>query len=140
MYRRRLAIAAAAVVAVLSLYNLFAAQKDRAQVPDVFWVNLPSSPLRIAVSGNGRHLEARNHSFGTVAGYQLGCVIEESGRITVEARFETAKTDLGPVDPDGKVWFTEIDLKYRDICREKNAKLAVVRVTFADGSEWTIRP
>jgi hypothetical protein len=103
-------------------------------------VNQPSSPLRIGVSSNGRHVEADNVSSGTVIEYQTGCVAEEVGKITIRSQFKPVKVELAPAGSGKALWFTEIDFKDLDLCREKNAKLAVIRVSFADGSEWRIKP
>jgi hypothetical protein len=142
MSERPHGLTAILIVMVLSVSNLSSAQQSSAQEKEAFWVNLPSSPLRIALGPNQRDLELRNHSSGVVTGYQLGCVTEESGKIRVQSRFESVemKNELGPPDPrTGKLWFTVSDLKYRDLCNEKKAKLAVVSVSFADGSQWMIK-
>jgi hypothetical protein len=114
--------------------SLSRGQQSEVGTKEVFWLNLPSSPLRIAVDSNGRHLELRNQSSGAVTGYQLGCVTEESGKIKVQRRFELLemKNELAAG------WFTVDDFKYRDLCKEKKAKLAVLRVGFSDGAEWNI--
>jgi hypothetical protein len=139
MGRIRYGLNAAMLVMILSVSTLSWAQKSDPQGGEVFWLNLPSSPLRIAATPNGRHLEARNHSTGTVAGYELGCVTQESGKTTIKSRFKSEEVNLGPVDQaTGKVWFVEIDFKDRDLCEHNDAKLAVVSVRFADGSHWTI--
>jgi hypothetical protein len=103
-------------------------------------LNLPSSPLKLQITTNGRHLEADNVSGGTVIEYQTGCVAEEPGKITIQSQFKPVKLELLPAGPGKALWFTEIDFKDLYFCRDKNSKIAVVRVSFADGSEWKIRP
>jgi hypothetical protein len=135
MSKTSYALAAILVAALLCGPNLSRAQQSGAQEDEVFWINLPSSPLRLGLDRNRRFLEVRNHSSGAVTGYQLGCVTEESGKIKVQSRFEPLemKKELAAG------WFTVDDFKYRDLCSEKKAKLVVVLVSFADGSQWMIK-
>jgi hypothetical protein len=128
-------LAAILVVTVLCTPNLSRAQQSSAHEDKVFWINLPSSPLTIGLDRNRRHLEVRNHSSGVVMGYQLGCATEESGKIKVHRNFDPVEIKNG-LDPG---WFTVSDFKYRDLCSEKKANLAVVSVSFSDGSQWMIK-
>jgi hypothetical protein len=132
--------------AVLVLFNLAVSNPCQSQQTDVEarnrgLSNLPSSPIRLSVSNSARYLEVSNHSSGTVIGYQLGCVVDESGKIKVKSRFATVtlKDVLKPADPfDKREWFVATDLSFRDLCQEKGDKLAVLSVSFADGGEWRL--
>src|ERR1700752_3745125 len=73
MSKTQYSLAAILVATVLCGPNLSQGQQSTAQEDDVFWINLPSSPLTIGLDRNRRHLEVRNHSSGVVMGYQLGC-------------------------------------------------------------------
>jgi hypothetical protein len=129
------------VLFILAVSNPCHSQQN-VEAPNRGLLNLPSSPLRLRVANNDRDLEIINHSFGTVTGYQLGCVVAEASKIKVENRFPAVKlkNELDPADPlDKKEWFTVTDFSFRDLCREKVDKLAVICVSFADGSEWMIR-
>jgi hypothetical protein len=135
MSKTSYALAAILVAALLCGPNLSRAQQSGAQEDEVFWINLPSSPLRLGLDRNRRFLEVRNHSSGVVTGYQLGCATEEAGKIKVHRNFESGEIKNG-LQPG---WFTVSDFKYRDLCSEKKAKLVVVLVSFADGSQWMIK-
>ena len=140
--KKHRALAAVLIAIILATSIPGKPQRKDAEEDTASLLNLPSSPLKIGVSANGRHLEITNYSAGTVVGYQMGCVTEESGKIKVESRFSSVKmkNELGPAEP-GKVSFTAVDeFRSRDLCKEKSMKLAIISVSFADGSEWMIRP
>lgn len=115
-------------------------QTDKA-ISEEWWINLPSSPLRIARTPNGRLMTLSNHSSNRITQYQLGCVIKESDKVKVVCKMNRQKTDLLPADSvKGEVYFESLDSreKHKERCDKKNAKLAVVEVIFADGSVWKV--
>jgi hypothetical protein len=137
MPKSRYGLAAISIVTFLSLSWRGQAQAVDAQAKPL--LNLPSSPLVISVTPNGRYLIAENYSRGTVNEYQAGCVTEELGKVTIKTAFKAVKGDVPPPS-DGKRWFAGMDLRDLDSCSEKATKLAVIRVSFADESEWRIKP
>lgn len=50
-------------------------------------------------------------------------------------------TNLLPADSvKGEVYFESLDSreKYKELCERENAKLTVIKVSFADGSVWKV--
>ncbi|MGH9969964.1 MAG: hypothetical protein ACREBG_19520 [Pyrinomonadaceae bacterium] len=50
-------------------------------------------------------------------------------------------TNLLPADSvKGEVYFESLDSreKYNEVCEKENARLAVIKVIFADGSIWKV--
>lgn len=140
MAKRPCRLAAISVMTFLSFSGPAWAQTiDAVDAQAKALLNLPSSPLTIGVTPNGRYLIAENYSRGTVNEYQAGCVTEELGKLTVQSLFKPLKVELPPPS-DGKRWFAGMDFRDLNSCSDKSAKLAVIRVSFADGSEWKIRP
>jgi hypothetical protein len=140
MAKRPCRLAAISVMTFLSFCGPAWAQTiDAVDAHAKALLNLPSSPLVISATPNGRYLIAENYSRGTVNEYQAGCVTEELGKVTIKTVFKAVKGDV-PLPSNDKRWFSGMDLRDMDSCTEKNAKLAVIRVSFVDGSEWRIKP
>lgn len=138
--RRRCSFGICLVVVIgLSAIN-HAGQTDRA-IADEWWINLASSPLRITRTASGRVVTVSNFSSGSINQYQLGCVTKEAGKLRVKRKMKAQITNLQPVDAvKGEVYFESLDLreKYQELCGKENAKLAVIKVTFIDGSVWKV--
>jgi len=107
--------------------------------PEEWWINLPSSPLRIKRSANGRHVDLINSSSASINQYQLGCATIEVGKVRVQRKMKAQITNLLPADSvKGEVYFESLDSreKYKERCYKDNSKLAVIKVSFVDGSVW----
>lgn len=103
------------------------------------WLNLPASPLRIERSPNGRFLTLSNYSSKKAIKYRLGCIVTTDNRIKIIGRMKVNIITLEPADAvTNLVSFVPFDIAENDVkrCSNKDAKLAVVEVTFADDSTW----
>lgn len=101
---------------------------------DLF-LDVPFSPLGISFSQSKRDVLFSNRYTQKVIRYQLGCVRSlKDVRASGSSPFVT--TDLEP----GKILINSTSLYTNDAqrCIQKEAKLAFVKVVFADNSSWQI--
>lgn len=106
-----------------------------------FWLNLPTSHLKIERSPNGRSLPLSNYSPKEAIKYWLGCVVKTNEKIKISNTRKRQAVSLPPIEAAmNQVSFIPLDLETNDVkrCTDKGAKLAVVEVTFADGSTWKV--
>jgi tetratricopeptide (TPR) repeat protein len=107
------------------------------------WVlEQPTSPVRITLSANGEDYNVDNHSVHRVSGYQLGCAVEEAGKIRIKRRARPKQVDLLPLNKNqsrkyGKSYTVYADSDFYP-CVERKTKIAVLEVRFSDGSKWRI--
>jgi len=105
------------------------------------WLNLPTSPLRIERSPNGRFLTLSNYSSKKAIKYRLGCVVKTDDRIKIIGKKKVYLITLEPIDAvTNQVSFIPFDVAENDInrCSNRDARLAVIEVSFADDSTWKI--
>jgi hypothetical protein len=123
-----------ATICLLSAVAPGAPESIRRESPDKWWANVTDSPLRLTVSTGERFLYLSNSTSKKIRAYKLGCVLDKEGRWTVLSEFDERAVDLEPhqslLNGVG-VYDSE-----RSTCGEKGAKLAVVTVTFSDGTKW----
>jgi hypothetical protein len=112
-----------------------------------FWFSPEGSPLRLSlIMPSGRYLEIINVSDKTVVGYTLGCVFNSADGQHLEPNFINRA-----LKPEGKGRETELppwrgiaELKvvwqelYSDTCHNPASRLAVVKVQFVDGKQWSL--
>jgi hypothetical protein len=123
----------------------FSANGQINPLDDANWMNIPSSPLKIGIKKskyplmNGYFLE--NTSQGSIISFQLGCVTEENGLMTIHQELEVLKgkvksvsardnTFYLPRSPHGSYLSSRCDYRY---------KVTVINVGFADGGVWAIK-
>lgn len=127
------------LMAILSMSSICLGYQPETKAKDEFWLNLPSSPLRITMTPNERFLTLDNYSSKQISGYQLGCVIENHGGIKILSRMKPNKTVLEPADPaNQQVHFISLGTytENLEVCRKRKAKLAVIEVTYSNGDKW----
>lgn len=127
-------------IVTLTMMSLAAFQAE-AGSQEQFWLNLPTSPLKIERSPNGRFITLSNYSSKEALKYRLGCVVKTYKDIKVIRKFSKEVDSIAPVDlANNQVSFILLDPTLEDVkrCTDKGAKLAVVEVTFADDSTWKI--
>lgn len=98
-----------------------------------WWINIPSSPLKLGLTENQRFVVLSNLSSSRIIQYRLGCIEEREGGFRVIGRLKATRTDLVTnqtiINPVG----LDEDKKG---CDKKRGKIAVIEVEFADGSIW----
>jgi len=101
------------------------------------WLNIPSSPLEIRFSPSKRDMELFNRSSGHVTGYRIGCVREVGQRLKVLRKLPVVQTNL----ETGTVLISSVTVYTDSVgrCTRDKAKLAVVEVSFRDGSLWRVK-
>ena len=97
-----------------------------------------NSPARIGYMPLGAYCTLENHSDKRIVRYRLGCAIEENGRVKILNKKKEKAIDLPPADPSKSAFpFTYLSIRQiKKCCTSKGAKIAIVEVTFADGSSW----
>jgi len=128
------AFAAASVTKVGSQVALSPCKGD-------FFIDHPNFPARIGYMPLGAYYTLENHSDKRIIRYRLGCVVEADGKFKVVSRKKAQVTDLAPADASkNSVPFVYISLRrIKGTCVSKEAKAAIVEVTFSDGSVWNIQ-
>lgn len=116
-------------------------QQTEARSRAEWWINIPSSPLEFRLFPNKRFLGLANRSTGRVVEFTLGCVTQDGDKVRMVHQATATKTDLASNSASGKqLYFKDVSAyaQDRECCNKATAKLAVVRVTFADGSTWKV--
>jgi hypothetical protein len=102
-----------------------------------WWISPRDSPLSLSLSRKGRYLDLVNVSSEVVVSHTLGCVVEIKGNLHIEKALEDRKRELKPGEG-----LLELTRSYRDRyyseCENPASKLAVVKVRFASGHEWSV--
>jgi hypothetical protein len=96
-------------------------------------MNLPSSPLTLNLSESKRDLLLGNGSNKRVVKYRLGEVAQKKDKLVVVHRSEPITIDLSANETLINPSEVEQELKFS---LRKKTKLAVVEVTFSDGTVW----
>ena len=109
-------------------------------VPDEWWFNVPGAPVNMELSPKKDFLLLTNYSQKQVSEYQLGCILIKDGqfsKIYKSWQFEEALRLL-PSTPEN-LFVESVDDKFNNgkICEK--GKLAVIAVSFKDGSEYSIK-
>lgn len=106
---------------------------------DLFF-DRPNLPARIGYTPLGAYPTLENHSDKGVIRYRLGCVLEENGQLKIPAKRKEEVTDLPPANiSKTSIPFTALSLReIKKECSAKKAKIAVVDITFADGTTWKL--
>ena len=112
-----------------------------AVTPGGWWIDIPSAPLEFYPFPNNRFLGLTNRSKGRVVEFTLGCVTQDEDKVRVVCIATVTETDLAAAGTSGQqMYFKDVSAYAEDrtCCDKANAKLAVVEVTFADGSTWRV--
>lgn len=106
---------------------------------DLF-LDSPNFPARIGYMPLGAYYTLENHSDKRIVRYRLGCAIEENGWVKISSKKKEEVTDLPPADLSKNNFpFTYLDVsQIEERCVSKAAKIAVVGITFADGTIWKL--
>jgi hypothetical protein len=134
--RKILAVIITIPIAIVSLGMNWTGKSPQAESQE-WWLNVPSSPLEIRFSPSKRDMELFNRSSGHVTEYRLGCVREVGQSLKVLRKLPLVETNL----ETGKVLINSVTV-YTDsveVCTRDKAKLAVVEVSFRDGSIWRVK-
>jgi hypothetical protein len=102
-----------------------------------WWISPKDSPISFRLSHGGRYLDLFNVSHEVITTHTLGCVVEMNGSLHLEKILAERKQELKP----GEGLFElkqSYKMRYYDNCKNRASKLAVVKVQFADGKEWTL--
>jgi hypothetical protein len=105
-----------------------------------FWKNYEGSPVQINILGGGRTVFVNNVSDRTVASYVTACVANEEKPY----KFSDIVEENGNLSPQTGSFSSNSDgtnsLRNRfGICYRKNAHLAVIKVSFEDGSAGSLK-
>ncbi|MCM3872566.1 MAG: hypothetical protein ND895_17930 [Pyrinomonadaceae bacterium] len=117
-----------------------AESQTAAPVKPNWWVNLPSSPLKIdLVVGQGYGLS--NFSEGSVVRYRTGCVVwkKEKLEITKRGPLRYTPVSMKPINLSRTPYETHSLLEGSGFTAERcngRAKTAIIEVLFDDGSVW----
>lgn len=112
-----------------------------AQAQEKFWLNVPDSPVVIDTDSTKRHTELINYAPKDIVRYRCGCVVLDGEKITQLATFDEKEASIaGRISADDSLSFTLLDVSQAEIrkCKNKNAKVAVVEVSFVSGGRWRI--
>jgi hypothetical protein len=100
---------------------------------EAFLMNLAGAPLTLNISENKRDIFLSNITSIQIISYKLGSISKKKGVLTITrvtaslpVNLKVNEAAINPKDVDEELGYT----------RKKKAKLAVVEVTFADGSIW----
>lgn len=102
--------------------------------PQDFWVNLESSPLVFEINESRRVLYLSNYGLKRVSSYRLGCVSSTPAKVRILRKMPVTIADLEP-----NQWLLNsvyVYAKDKARCDKVQGKLAVVEVTFSDGTHW----
>ncbi len=112
---------------------------------DDYWFNIPSCPLKINVKESAflMNESLENVSKGQITGYQLGCVSEknDSFEIISESRGESIEINSSDSKSGENILYLPKGSHgtYLQIGCISPAKVAVIKVNFADGDVWTVK-
>ncbi len=100
--------------------------------------NPHGSPAWIVYIPLGAAYALENHSDKRIVRYQVGCVVDECGRLEILSRKKEGRVDLPPADLLKNTFpFTYVSVRQvKKECVSKGAKVSVVEVTFTDGTVW----
>jgi hypothetical protein len=124
------------IILLVTMTSLFSpsVQSQQKKFEDL-WISIPSSPLEIRFNSSRRYSLLNNRSSGRVVAYRVGCVIgDQAEKLKVVREAEPVATDLQP----GKVLINSIRVHAGEMerCHEMKTQLAVIQVSFKDGSTW----
>ena len=133
------------LLALLALVAL-AAPAARSQTREPFWINLPECPVELVPreSASGREVGIRNRSKYAVRNFALGVVEPLEGKVQVAESEWTAFADYarGGLAPgsDHAVGGQTTSVSESSVSKylSGSQRIAVVHVTFVDGSEWFV--
>ena len=126
---------------LLVFFSIYTLAQNTNLNKDEFWLNLPESPLRIALTPNGRFFTIGNYSSKEVIKYKFGCVIIKDNRIKIIKRSRWFEVNLLPANLPNQVhaiFFEPSELSDDENFCEK-AKLIIIKVRFKDKSEWVAK-
>jgi hypothetical protein len=120
---------------LLTVFFLISGLRATAQInqsQESRFLNFENSP--VALEGLGNSHQVRNTSSKTVVKFTLACVASEGKRRTIISRFPVSETNLAPGYTVGEI---RVDSpSSSEICAARKVRLAVIDVTFSDGSQW----
>jgi hypothetical protein len=102
-----------------------------------WWISPKDAPLSLAVSRGGRYLDLFNVSHYVVISHTLGCVVEEKGEFRLTKVLAERTRTFNPGDGLSELK-QSYKSRYYDNCTHPASKLAIVKVTFADGKSWIL--
>jgi hypothetical protein len=133
---------------LLSLLALAAltAPAARSQTREPFWINVPECPIELVPreSASGREVGIRNRSRYAVRNFALGVVEPLEGKVQVAESEWTGFADYarGGLAPGGTHGAGGQTTSVSESSVAKyvsgSRRIAVVHVTFVDGSEWFV--
>jgi hypothetical protein len=133
-----------ALVALLALAAI-AAPAAKSQAREPFWINLPECPIELMPreSEAGRSVGIRNRSKYAVRNFALGVVEPLRGKVQVAVSEWTAFADYarGGLAPGGTQGAGDQSVVSESAVSgylSGAQRIAVVHVTFVDGSEWFV--
>ena len=96
----------------------------------------PSAAHKLTASLNGRGYEFRNNSAVPIVQMQLGCAKKKRDTVRILTVRPSEDLDLAP--SHFRFWQANHGFFPGEAC--KKGKLAVVKIKFANGTQWKLKP